>query len=399
MKMYQYHEISNMFPMMQPDKLTELADDIKENGLHEPIVIYEGKILDGRNRYQACQIVGIDPKTETYSGDSPASYVVSLNLKRRQLTASQAAAVAVEYEPYFAKEAKQRQIRKPANSVGNNLLPTKSKRDDNKRASRQAAKSVGAGVIYTSKAKSIKQKSPDVFEQLKSGKIDIKKAENILYKQSEATKKDTSHVIITSEQVQLYNCDILDAPIADNSISAIITDPPYPREFLDCWSKLAEFAVRKLKDGGVLLAVSGQSYLPEVYERMNIDGLSYYWTNCIRLTVSADLKTKRTKTQWKPILWYVKGNYSGTYQNTDVYSPNYSETVEGQEYHKWGQSLPLFEELVDRFSYAEDIVCDPFLGGGTTAIACINKKRKFVGVELDKDTFSLASQRISEILK
>jgi hypothetical protein len=64
--------------------------------LHEPIVVYEDKILDGRNRYRACEAAGTEPMFTVYQGDDPISYVISLNLRRRHLDESQRAMVAAK---------------------------------------------------------------------------------------------------------------------------------------------------------------------------------------------------------------------------------------------------------------------------------------------------------------
>lgn len=90
----QPHELANIFPMIEGQAFEELKQDIKENGLQQVIITYEGKILDGRNRYKACMELGIEPRYEEYKGNKPLEYVISLNLKRRHLNESQRAVVA-----------------------------------------------------------------------------------------------------------------------------------------------------------------------------------------------------------------------------------------------------------------------------------------------------------------
>jgi hypothetical protein len=93
-KTYEFQDLANIFPMLAGDEAKALAHDILEHGLREPITVFEGKILDGRNRYIACLEVGVGPRFTPYKGDNPAAYVVSLNLKRRHLDESQRAMVA-----------------------------------------------------------------------------------------------------------------------------------------------------------------------------------------------------------------------------------------------------------------------------------------------------------------
>src|SRR5271157_775799 len=90
---YEFHELANLFPLLENDKLKELVDGIKENGQLLPIVIFEGKILDGRNRYNACKLLGIEPLYENIETKDPLGYVLELNLKRRHLNESQRAVI------------------------------------------------------------------------------------------------------------------------------------------------------------------------------------------------------------------------------------------------------------------------------------------------------------------
>ena len=89
------HPLSAVFPPMGDEELFDLAEDIREHGLHEAVVLYAGKVLDGWHRYQACQINGIAARTTEYPGEDPVAYVMSKNAHRRHLTASQRAAVVV----------------------------------------------------------------------------------------------------------------------------------------------------------------------------------------------------------------------------------------------------------------------------------------------------------------
>jgi ParB family transcriptional regulator, chromosome partitioning protein len=86
------------YAMLSEEELLDLPEDINNNGLHSPIVLFEGRILDGRNRYTACGLIGCEPKLEEYGGSDPLAYVVSLNLKRRHLDPSQRAMVAARLE-------------------------------------------------------------------------------------------------------------------------------------------------------------------------------------------------------------------------------------------------------------------------------------------------------------
>lgn len=96
--------------MMDQDELQKLAYDIGENGLIEPILLHEEKVLDGRNRLEACKLAGIEPRFESVACTSPTIYVVSKNLHRRHLTTGQKSTIAVEMIPLLREEARVRQL-------------------------------------------------------------------------------------------------------------------------------------------------------------------------------------------------------------------------------------------------------------------------------------------------
>jgi len=91
---FDFHPLADLFPLLEGDELQALADDISECGQLQPIMLHEGLILDGRNRYLACQMAEIEPEFVDYDGTNPLGFVLSSNLHRRHLSVSQLAMVA-----------------------------------------------------------------------------------------------------------------------------------------------------------------------------------------------------------------------------------------------------------------------------------------------------------------
>lgn len=95
MKAMKIHPAAEMFPMMDDAAFEALAANIKAHGQREPIIVHDGSILDGRNRYRACLHVGTQPEFMDWSGSGdPIAFVVSMNLHRRHLNESQRQMIA-----------------------------------------------------------------------------------------------------------------------------------------------------------------------------------------------------------------------------------------------------------------------------------------------------------------
>jgi ParB-like chromosome segregation protein Spo0J len=180
---YEFHEAANLFPMMDSESFESLKKDISANGLIEPIWLHEGKIIDGRNRYKACQEMAIDAAFRNWNGQgSLVQFVVSLNINRRHLTPSQKAAVAVEMLPMLEAEAKERQKLAGVEHAGNlknqdaRLVPELGQVGDSSRqptAVRIAAAAVGVSHGNISEMKRISNAAPERVEEIKQGKTTV----------------------------------------------------------------------------------------------------------------------------------------------------------------------------------------------------------------------------------
>ncbi len=90
------HALSAAFPSMPDHDFDALVDDIKKHGLREPVIVFDGMVLDGWHRYRACEAAGKKCVTQKFEGGDPIAFVLSRNLHRRHLTGSQRAAAIVE---------------------------------------------------------------------------------------------------------------------------------------------------------------------------------------------------------------------------------------------------------------------------------------------------------------
>lgn len=199
------------------------------------------------------------------------------------------------------------------------------------------------------------------------------------------------------ENIDLRLGDFVDVlqDVPDGTVDCIITDPPYPKEYLDEWTKLSHVAHRILKPNGFCITYSGKMFLLEVLNRMS-ENLTYYWTFALyhRGQVSICRGTNLID-RWKPILIFQNGRKRIKNTVQDYFVSQQRE----KDGHYWQQSVSGVLYIVKKFTKVGDIVCDPFFGAGTTAIACHRLDRKFIGAEIDRQTFNVANMIIKRHLQ
>lgn len=106
MPVYELHELAKLFPPMSPEEYESFKKSIKEYGLFTSITLYQGKILDGKERYRACLEVGVSPHFKEYLGNDPLDYILQENLYRQHLKKDQKLIIALELEKSIKESRK-----------------------------------------------------------------------------------------------------------------------------------------------------------------------------------------------------------------------------------------------------------------------------------------------------
>jgi hypothetical protein len=211
------HPVAAIFPMLSATELRELADDIASHGLLHPVVLDDqGRVLDGRNRLAACNIANVEPSFTTYRGDDPLGFVISENVKRRHLTASQRAMLSLDAEKMYAEQAARGRPKKVA------LVPPLGKARD------QAAAAFAVSGRLVGQAKRVSE-YPDLAEQVRAGDLDLKRAEWEL-------RRLIKKAAISSLK-----------PVALDSLGPfpiLLADPPWRYEFIEDESRAIETTTR-----------------------------------------------------------------------------------------------------------------------------------------------------------
>lgn len=223
----------------------------------------------------------------------------------------------------------------------------------------------------------------------------------------------------------LFNADCRDILPTLGKVDAVITDPPYEAVMQSKWgvlSKQAPSSHVRYEDLGFAAIDHMRDAVAEAVASV-CQGWGIFfcmaegvraWRDAIEATGA---KYKRAMVWVKPdampqfngqgpsvghemlvSAWYGKGHSKwngGGRPGTFTFVKN----TPGGSDHPTQKPLPLISELVSLFSFPEDLVCDPFMGSGTTAVACAKLGRKFIGIEIDPKYFDIACRRIEAAYK
>lgn len=411
MKRPKLHPACKIFPPLGEDDLQELADDIAANGLRNPIVLYQGKILDGRNRWDACKLAGVDPQFRDFEGDDPLSWVISQNLTRRHLTASQRAVIALDLLPLLEQEAKDRQ--RLSQGRGKKGRKNLGGFPENGEAAEHAARITRSNAKYVRSVKQIKEQAPELIEKIRTGDLTVVEAQRLATIDQQREKerharrgmKKQRTWRITAEQ-KVVKCD------------ALIADPPYgitqePWEPNDLETFTKTWCSRWAKCGADFIAIfwsqgkllEGRSWFDESLEGYRFQQLLiWHASNNV-----AHKDRKCFKQTWEPIFLYRRigsdrkvispsKTWDTERHNGDCFVAAIPQTVyNGEDFkqHPCQKPVSVMRWLIHALTEVGDLVVSPFCGVAPCGIAATQVGRRYHGIEVSQKYRKIGEERIA----
>ncbi len=219
----------NIFPEAGAEDFARLVDDMRANGYDAamPITLYQGAILDGWNRYRAASELGLTPATTEFDGtDSDAlDYTLRTN-KRRNLTSSQWAAVAVEADELIAAiraavEAQRRAKQAATQAESVSQLIDEQPDYNASRSDHKAAEAFNTNRTYINEAAKLKQERPDAFEKVKAGQATITQVKREIKEERREARREENRAKVAevTEPAQVVQ--------AGARFATIVIDPPW----------------------------------------------------------------------------------------------------------------------------------------------------------------------------
>ena len=231
------HPAAELFPMMSEPELEALAADIKAHGQRDPIRVFRGQLLDGRNRFEGCRRAGVRPKFEAWVGDDPESFVISANLHRRHLNESQRALAAARFKTLIEERAAERSSanlkRGTAKPEAANLPGRGDTRDQAAEKLNVSPRTVDAA------ARVLKQAAPEVLAAVERGEVAVSDAARIAERPAAEQRRAVKAVVAGdaktlteaaragAKRTEAAKLRAAPIPMPGGPFGVIVADPPW----------------------------------------------------------------------------------------------------------------------------------------------------------------------------
>jgi ParB-like chromosome segregation protein Spo0J len=403
-------------PDLSPDEFEVLKHDVAENGIQIPVIQDEhGQTLDGHQRERAARELGQkNYPVKVIAGltdEQKWQFALSVNVKRRHLSTAQKRTL-IEQELRRLPDISNHWVAENLGVDEKTVLATRKKLESTSeipkltklrgKDGRQRASKYSQVMAGTAREVEIARQIVTGLPPSSAGKtLDITTASRHARRHARAEERDERTGVPQANGdslIRLYHCPFqkleVAAKLKPKSVSLVITDIPYGKEFLPQITELGAFAAKVLKEGGIFATYSGHFHLPDVLKGLG-EHLTYRWLITSSWSGEANMVWPyNLASQFKPILVFSKGKWARSDRWCDVLRPEAKE----KDWHDWQQPLSEMQTLVGYFSGPDDLVCDPCAGGFTTALSCRRLGRKFIGCDVDARCVEKAHARLASAI-
>ena len=416
-----------LLPPLGADEYAGLKSSIAEVGVLVPVV-YDAEtseLIEGHNRMRAVaelRAEGVkvaDPPREIrrFADDTErVSFVVAVNVQRRKLSAPQRRDLVAEALRRLPSVSDRRLglmagvDHKTVGAVrgeleGRGEIPHVEARADSLGRQQPARQTRPAPTIFVQSEKDARRASHALrgLDDDASGLIGLPRAEerariaNLARLRAEAATGPAEH---TGEAWELRTGDFREvlADLADQSVDAIVTDPPYDADGVPIFEPFGAFALRVLKPSRLAVVYAGHLQLDREMDLLARGGLTYMWHGAVVLTGRhTRVRTRMVFGQHRSVLLYSAGPYRPRSWLNDLVFGAGRGGPEERPLHPWQQALDPVRHWVRQVSEPGELVVDPFIGSGTTVVAAVMEGRRFLGCDIDPGCVETTRRRLVEL--
>lgn len=402
-------EFQQLIPPLGVEELQQLEANIRQDGCRDPLVVWNGILIDGHNRYEICTAKKIAFQVVEKKFDNRSlviEWIIRNQFGRRNLVPYVRTQLALRLEDEIKKRAKVNQV-----ASGKEFGKGKQKSAEPIKqieTRKEIAKVANVSHDTVAKVKVIEKKAPkEIKQKLATGKVSINEAYQEIKKQEKKVQleKKKAEIIQQSKgdakenppKVWLQDC--ITFLESQKAYDLLITDPPYSTDVEDIGSFASSWlplALSKLKSTGRAYIFIG-AYPAELKAYLDVAMPEQVLVWTYRNTLGPS-PSDNYKLNWQAILYY-KGDKCPNLdcpimlEQFSVQDINAPDGRQGDRYHAWQKPIEIAERFIRHSTDPGDVVCDPFTCTGTFLIAASKLGRVGVGCDISEDNLAIALER------
>jgi len=412
-------ELESLIPPLSNEEFKQLERNILEEGIREPLITWNGILIDGHNRFRIAQEHDMNYETlekEFENLNSVKEWMINNQFGRRNLSNYQRSVLALQLEDVFREKAKEKeQFRKTTSQISDESLPEISTK-------KELAKIANVSHDTIAKVKKIEATAtPEVKARLNTGTMSINEAYKEIKKEEkiEETRKEKYEIIKHVESIEIsnvFNGDSINfIDKIDFKIKCVITDPPYGMNYISNRRTVSEKDKGISNDENLDLAIETvNKVFSKLYNKMDENSALFCFIGWkqekyfIELIEDIGFEVKNVliwnknnhgtgdliysfAPKHERIIYATKGKVKLNYRHPDVL-----EGFDIRTNHPTSKPIDLIKKLIESTTLQNDIVVDPFAGHGSTGIAAKELNRNYWLCELDYENYCMIKNNINE---